>query len=66
MNKLIKILVIEDDPYICDLLTLYIEKSGYIVNVARNGMIGLEKFYDNPPCPCATPSGAKDAWHSPF
>ena len=31
MNKQIKILVIEDDPDICELLTLYAEKSGYIV-----------------------------------
>ncbi|MGN7472422.1 response regulator transcription factor [Brevibacillus sp. SAFN-007a] len=39
----------EDDPYICELITLYAEKNGYIVNVANNGMKGLEMFYDNPP-----------------
>jgi DNA-binding response OmpR family regulator len=49
MNKQVKVLVIEDDPYICELITLYAEKSGYIVNVANNGMKGLEMFYDNPP-----------------
>lgn len=49
MNKQVKVLVIEDDPYICELITLYAEKNGYIVNVANNGMKGLEMFYDNPP-----------------
>jgi len=49
MNKQIKVLVIEDDPDICELLTLYAEKSGYLVTVANNGMKGLEMFYDNPP-----------------
>lgn len=49
MNKQVKVLVIEDDSYICELITLYAEKSGYIVNVANNGMKGLEMFYDNPP-----------------
>jgi DNA-binding response OmpR family regulator len=49
MNKQVKVLFIEDDPYICELVTLYAEKSGYIVNVANNGMKGLEMFYDNPP-----------------
>jgi DNA-binding response OmpR family regulator len=49
MNKQIKVLVIEDDPYICELITLYTEKSGYEVYVAKNGMKGLEMFYDNPP-----------------
>lgn len=48
MNKQVKVLVIEDDPYICELITLYAEKGGYIVNVANNGMNGLEMFYDNP------------------
>lgn len=48
MSKQVKVLVIEDDPYICELITLYSEKSGYIVNVANNGMKGLEMFYDNP------------------
>lgn len=49
MNKQVKVLVIEDDPYICELITLYAEKSGYIVNVANDGLKGLEMFYDNPP-----------------
>jgi len=49
MNKPVKVLVIEDDPDICELITLYAEKSGYIVTVANNGMKGLEMVYDNPP-----------------
>lgn len=49
MNKQVSILVIEDDPYICELIALYAEKSGYIVNAANNGMKGLETFYDIPP-----------------
>ena len=49
MNKQVKVLVIEDDPYICELITLYADKSGYIVNVANNGIKGLEIFYDSPP-----------------
>jgi DNA-binding response OmpR family regulator len=49
MNKKVNILVMEDDPHICELITLYAEKKGYIVYVANNGMKGLEMFYDNPP-----------------
>jgi DNA-binding response OmpR family regulator len=49
MNKQVKVLVIEDDPNICELITLYAEKSWYIVNVANDGMKGLEMFYDNTP-----------------
>ncbi|MFB6467219.1 response regulator transcription factor [Cytobacillus sp. Hz8] len=49
MNKQVKVLVIEDDSYICELITLYTEKSGYIVSIANDGMKGLEMFYDSPP-----------------
>ncbi|MCC2683621.1 MAG: two component transcriptional regulator, winged helix family [Paenibacillaceae bacterium] len=49
MNKRVKILVIEDDPYICELISLYADKSEYIVHVADNGMKGLEVFHDHPP-----------------
>lgn len=49
MNRQVKVLVIEDDPDICELITLYAEKSGYSVSVANNGMKGLEMFYDNLP-----------------
>jgi DNA-binding response OmpR family regulator len=49
MNKQGKVLVIEDDPDICALITLYAEKKGYLVTVAKDGIRGLESFYDNPP-----------------
>lgn len=49
MNKQVQVLVIEDDPDICELITLYAEKNGYVVNVANNGMTGLDMFYDSLP-----------------
>lgn len=49
MNKQVKILIIEDDPYICELIIIYLEKSGYTASIANDGMKGLEMFYDNPP-----------------
>jgi len=49
MNKQVNILVIEDDPNICDLIILYVEKNGYIVSIANDGIKGLELFYDCPP-----------------
>jgi DNA-binding response OmpR family regulator len=48
MNKPVNVLVIEDDPAICELITLYAEKSGYRVSIAHNGMTGLDLFYDTP------------------
>jgi DNA-binding response OmpR family regulator len=49
MKKIINILVIEDDPYICELIVLYGEKSGYQIHTANDGVQGLEKFYEDPP-----------------
>lgn len=49
MNKPVNILLIEDDPDICELITLYAEKSGYRVSVAHDGIKGLNLFYDTPP-----------------
>lgn len=49
MNKRVRVLVVEDDPYICELMTLYGEKNGYIVSVAHNGITGLEMYYDITP-----------------
>lgn len=45
----IKLLLIEDDPYICQLITLYAENDGYEVVAANNGMEGLQCFYDMNP-----------------
>ncbi len=49
MIKQVKVLIIEDDPDICELITLYAEKSAYIVTVANNGMQGLAMVYEHPP-----------------
>lgn len=39
-----KVLIVEDDRYIADLLRLYLEKEAYEVEVALDGIKGLEKF----------------------
>jgi len=39
-----KILVVDDDKNICELLRLYLEKEGYSVILAFDGKEGLEKF----------------------
>ena len=39
-----KILVIDDDANICDLLRLYLEKEGYEVKCAGDGTDGLKQF----------------------
>ena len=39
-----KILVVDDDINICELLRLYLTKEGYQVTVANDGEEGLEKF----------------------
>ncbi|AGK53260.1 response regulator transcription factor [Bacillus sp. 1NLA3E] len=48
MSK-VKILVIEDDPYICELIRLYGEKNGYHLDLAYDGEAGLDKFYQQKP-----------------
>lgn len=45
----IKLLVIEDDPYICEVIKLYMEKEGHIVETASDGAEGYQKWLDNPP-----------------
>lgn len=49
MSKPVNILVIEDDPAIGELITLYAEKSGYRVSIAHNGSAGLDLFYEHLP-----------------
>ena len=44
-----KILVVDDDRNICELLRLYLEKDGYDTVVAHNGVAALEKFTDEKP-----------------
>ena len=40
----ISVLIVEDDPRITDLLSLYLQKEGYTVITAPDGGVGLEKF----------------------
>ena len=39
-----KILVIDDDSNICELIKVYFQREGYEVAVANDGMAGIEKF----------------------
>ncbi len=41
--------MIEDDPYICELIRLYGEKNGYQLDLAYDGEAGLDKFYQQTP-----------------
>ncbi|MBO0792091.1 MAG: response regulator transcription factor, partial [Ktedonobacteraceae bacterium] len=49
MNQQVNILLIEDDPDIGELITLYAVKNGYSVTVANDGMTGLARFAERPP-----------------
>lgn len=40
-----KILIIEDEEFLRDILRRYLENEGYSVSEAESGEIGLEKFY---------------------
>ncbi|MDX5473954.1 MAG: response regulator transcription factor [Bacillaceae bacterium] len=44
-----KVLIVEDDPNICDLIQLYLEKEGYSSILSFDGEEGLAKFYDENP-----------------
>lgn len=39
-----KVLVVDDDFNICELLRLYLEKEGYTVSIANDGMSALQMF----------------------
>lgn len=43
------ILVIDDDPNICEVVKLYLNKEGYSTIIAYNGISGLQSFKDNSP-----------------
>lgn len=47
MNE--KILVVDDDRNICEMLTLYLSKEGYQVQSAYDGEEGVEKFHSYDP-----------------
>lgn len=44
-----KVLIVEDDPNICDLIQLYMDKEGYNTTISFDGEKGLAKFYDENP-----------------
>ena len=44
-----KILIVDDDVNICELLRLYIEKEGFETIIANDGKTALEKFEKNVP-----------------
>ena len=43
------VLIVEDDRNIADLLRLYLEKEGYEVAIANDGLTGVEKFREVQP-----------------
>ncbi len=49
MEKESRILVVDDDKNICELIRLYLQKEGYTVIIANDGLNALEKFSQNPP-----------------
>lgn len=49
MEKESRILVVDDDKNICELIRLYLQKEGYTVEIANDGLVALEKFSQNPP-----------------
>jgi DNA-binding response OmpR family regulator len=44
-----KILVVDDDSNICELLRLYLEKDGFKTNIAYDGREAIRKFNENEP-----------------
>ena len=44
-----KILVVDDDKNICDLLRMYLEKEGYAVTLAHNGIDAVNSFSSENP-----------------
>ena len=44
-----KILVVDDDTNICELLRLYLEKDGYEVSMANDGATAVKKFQEENP-----------------
>lgn len=44
------ILLVDDDPHVLEVLSLYLEKEGYQVILADNGRAALEKVIQTDPC----------------
>lgn len=48
-DKLTKILIVDDDPFILDMYILKFKEKGYDVDTARDGKTGLEKIESGKP-----------------
>ncbi len=44
-----KLLVIEDDVQFCEMLAQMLDQAGHEVEMAANGVLGMQKFHSNPP-----------------
>ncbi len=49
MSEQKRILVVDDEPDFCAIVQGQLEKEGYAVDLAYNGVEGLEKIRSNPP-----------------
>jgi len=49
MSEKKRILVVDDEPDFCSIVQGQLEKEGYEVDLAYNGVEGLEKIRSNPP-----------------
>lgn len=49
MNAMTRVLVVDDDVNICELIRLYLEKEGFQVTVCHDGRKALDVFKDTPP-----------------
>jgi len=49
MNEKKRILVVDDEPDFCSIVQGQLEKEGFDVELAYNGVEGLEKVRSNPP-----------------
>ena len=49
MSEQKRILVVDDEPDFCSIVQGQLEKEGYAVELAYNGVEGLEKIRSNPP-----------------
>ena len=49
MTEKTKILVVDDEPDFCSIVQAQLEKEGFDVDVAYNGVEGLEKVHASPP-----------------
>ena len=64
MNDKTKILIVDDEKNICELIRLYVEKEGFIAVVANDGLEAMEKFESEKPdiCLLDVMLPKKDGW----